>query len=197
MIEAPVPPPLPPPARKKWPWVLAILGVIAVGLTAILWRPFPTEEERKYFGWWYGWESTDDTNARAWIAEMRENGEVHLQHANYSRKSAAAKWELRYSGEIGTWRVRNGMQRFATENPENVLSAAEKFRRFQDNGHWRHEEYYRTLEINEREMRYESLQWGVKYHSLHSKTAVTFPNEPLPPEQWKTAATPVEAKPRL
>lgn len=191
MLAAPVPPPLPPPARRKWPWVLAILGVIAVGLTAILWRPFPTEEERKYFGWWYGWQPTDDTNARAWIAEMRENGELHLQHVNYTRKNTGAKWEMRYSGEIGTWRVRKGMQRFATENPERPIDTAEKIRRFSDNGHWKNEQYYRTLEINEREMRYEAVESGVKYHSLRSNAAVTFPTEPLSPEKWKTT----EAKP--
>jgi hypothetical protein len=188
MSETALPPPLPPAPPRRWPWVLAIVLVMAAAIVALTWRPFPTDEERKYFGWWYGWERTDDRNARAWIAELREDGQVRIQFARYSQQMPGAGWQTYFNAEIGTWRVRNGTQEFATEDPEHPIGLAAKIQRFQETGHWRREHFYRTQEIAEREMRYQEVTQGKVYHSLHSMSPVTFPAEPLPPEHWPTTA---------
>jgi hypothetical protein len=191
------PPPLPPPPPRKWPWVLGAIGVLAIGITALIWRPFPTEEERQYFGWWYGWERVDELNARAWVAEMRDDGRIQIHFGHYMRPRVSAPWKFTTSWLTGTWRVRGKMQRFLTEDPEHPTNTWAKIQRIQETGHWRQEQFYRTIEINERQMRYEEVQLGKVYRSLRSKTPVSLPNEPSDPELWKTIGQMPGAKPPL
>ena len=184
------PPPLPRPKRRRWPWLAAAGACVAVVLTVALHGRFPTDEERRYFGWWYGSETVDEDRARAWLAEFADNGEIRIQFRDYRRASATEPWVIKDTRETGHWRVRDGVQRFTTQDPTRKEGWLEKAERLQRTGHWQRVHFYRTTEINEREMRYEALSYGTLYHALRSTKAVPFPAEPLPPEKWPTQPAP-------
>jgi hypothetical protein len=183
--NVPPPPPLPPPARRWWPWVLGSLVFIAIVITAVIYRPFPTDEEKKYFGWWYGSEFNDTNHPRAWVAHFREDGRLEVAYGEYWRDPDTKKWVLTAAEELGSWRIKKGVQCLASENPKRPPGWWERIERLQNTGDWRRVHYYRTTEINEREMRYESVTDGHEFRALRSTAAVPLPPEPLPPEKWK------------
>jgi hypothetical protein len=184
------PPPLPRPKAHRWAWVAAA-GACVVIVFALVWQArFPSEEERKYFGWWYGSETIDEDNARSWIAEFAGDGELRIQFRHYRRAGSREPWVTKDNREDGHWRVHDGVQRLTSHDPARKEGWLEKADRFQRTGHWQRVHFYRTTEINDREMRYEAMVFGTHYHALRSPRPLAFPAEPLPPEKWHRTATP-------
>ncbi len=183
--------------RHPWTWLAAIaIAVLAIAAVARGYHRFPSDEERKYFGWWYGLESLDDSNARGWIAEFRDDGSLHITFGRWHRVNAEKAWQFSSSEETGRWRVRDNLQQLASEDPARHVSWVERIQRFQETGSVRRLHSYRTTLINEHELRYVAVADGTAFRSLHSRVAVEMPSEPLPPEQWSVAPGSAGTAPR-
>jgi hypothetical protein len=178
---------------RRTGWIVGACVALVIGIAfARAYHPFPSDEERKYFGWWYGWEKLDDDNARAWVAEFRDDGELHIKFGQYHRVNADKDWQFTTGEEEGTWRVRDGIQRLVSDDPRRPVSWIERIQRWQESGDFHRRHSYRTTLINERELHYTSLSEGTDYQSLHSSVAIDLPPEPLPPEKWPTAKSPAK-----
>lgn len=182
------PPQLPRPKASRWPrFVVAGCALVAVVLFASLYRHFPSDEERKYFGWWYGVQFEDETEAHAWVAEFREDGTIRIQFGRYHRVNSEKAWQLQSNEETGRWRVRDGVQHLVTEDPAHPAPWYTRFERWQDTGDARRQHYYRTTQIDEHELRYTALPDGPDYRARHAKAAVELPPEPSEPEKWNVS----------
>ncbi len=184
-----VPPLLPGRKPRRWPWIAGVAcALVGVAIFALVYRKFPSDEERKYFGWWYGMEMEDETAASSWAAEFREDGTLRIKFGRYHRVNADKAWQFSSVEEIGRWRVRDGVQHLSTDDPEHPPNWFTRLERWQETGDTRRQHYYRTTSIDAREMNYLALPAGPDFHALHSQAPVELPTEPLPPEKWPTTA---------
>jgi hypothetical protein len=181
-----VPPVIAGANSRRLGWIVAAVVLLIFGLAFFrAYHPFPSDEERQYFGWWYGWETFNDENhARAWVAEFRDDGTLHIKFGQYNRVNAEKDWQFSSSEEHGTWRVRQGVQHLVTEDPQRRASRAERIVRWLETGYAQRRHSYRTTLINDHELHYTSIEYGTEYRSRHSLTAVELPAQPAPPEQW-------------
>ncbi len=180
-----VPPVIAGAKPRRAGWIVAAVVVLFLALAvARSYHPFPSDEERQYFGWWYGWEKLDDNAARAWVAEFRDDGTLHIAFGQYARVNAEKDWVFSSTEEVGTWRVRNGVQHLVSDDPHYKVTWPERVQRWLETGYSHRRHSYRTTLINDRELHYTSIDFGTEYQSLHSRTPVELPQQPAPPEQW-------------
>jgi len=173
--------------RARW----FLLGVFVLAALCVFLprRWFLNDDERRLVGFWYGLNETPTGPPYAWIAEFREDGTMRLRfrsfgRINFSGVGSATLWTWQDGEESGRWRVKDGVQRLVSEDPEPARGLAERLARLLGSVPSRFPHEYRILKIDAREMSYLGLENKVTYHSLHARRAVPFPTEPLPPEQW-------------
>jgi hypothetical protein len=184
-----LPPALPQEKRLRWPWFVAGAFVVLAGIVfASAYRKFPTEEERKYFGWWHGTIRDNELQASAWVAEFREDGAIRIRFGRYHRVNQDKAWQFSSSEEIGRWRVRDGVQHLRTADPERPDPWYSRFERWTETGETRRSHYYRTTRIDNRELHYTQLPGGPDFFARRAAGPIELPPEPLPPEQWPLPA---------
>ena len=148
-------------------------------------RLFPSELERKAAGFWHGTDFTQSDAPHSWMAEFHADGSVRIKFRDFTQASGA--WVVsRSSEETGTWWMQGDIQVLATRRTDAPQGIMARLDHVLQTGVWVRQHSYQILHCDEREMRYEAMEEDISYRSLRSATWLEIPDEPLPPEQWKS-----------